>query len=359
MNKIQKNYKIIVAISGGVDSSVTIWILKQLGFIVECVYIQCWNDNKQKCSYKKDFKITKKICKIFNVKLYKLDLSYEYWNDVFKIFINKLKKGQTPNPDILCNQKIKFNIFIKFSIKILKADFIATGHYVKKQKDYKNNIFYLKKGIDKKKDQSYFLYHLKQYQIKKSIFPLGNYKKKNIRKIANNLKLPNSNKKDSTGICFIKYQKYYSFIKNYIKTKKGKIINLHNNKIIGEHEGLFLYTIGQRKNLKIGGGYNKPLYVVKKQIKNNFLFVSEKTNKNLFSKMFFLEKIHLTIKKSNSKIYCRVKTRYLQKEKKCKILIYKKFIKIKLKKPLFAITPGQSAVFYIKNICIGGGIIKN
>ncbi len=355
-NKILKIYKVVVALSGGVDSSVTIWILKQLGFKIKCVFIKCWESKN--CQFKKDLKDCKTICKLFNIKLIKINLSYEYWNKVFKIFIKELKKSKTPNPDILCNKEIKFNIFIKFSINILKADFISTGHYVNKYK--KNNLYLLIKSKDKKKDQSYFLYNIKQKQLNKCIFPLGNYIKKNIRKIAKNLNLPNSNKKDSTGICFIGKKKYFIFIKKYIKKKIGNIINLENNKIIGIHEGLFLYTIGQRKNLYLKNGYKKPLYVVKKNVKTNELIVCEKNNKLLYKKIFFIKKIHfIHLNYVKKKIKCKVKIRYQQKSTLCKIYFIKKNnIKIILKTPLFAITIGQSAVFYKKNICLGGGIIN-
>ncbi len=350
--KIIKIYKIIVALSGGVDSTITIWILKKLGYKIKCVFIKCWESNN--CI--KDLKDCKKICKIFKVKLIKIDFSYEYWNKVFIKFIKELKNNNTPNPDILCNKEIKFNLFIYFSIKILKYDFISTGHYVRKY--YKNNKFYLLKGKDKKKDQSYFLYNIKQKQLSKCIFPLGNYKKKNIRKIAKNLKLFNALKKDSTGICFIGKKKFKLFIIKFIKKKKGNIIQLENKKKIGKHNGLFLYTIGQRKNIKTKN--NKyPLYVIKKNKKNNNLFVCKKNNKKLYKKFFYIKKIHFINKFKKIKNFkCKVKTRYQQKSIKCKIIfINKKNAKIKLKKKIFAITPGQSAVLYKKNICIGGGII--
>ncbi len=355
INKIIKIYKVTVSLSGGVDSSVIIWILKQLGYKINCVFIKCWESNK--CQIKQDIKDCEKICKIFNVKLIKLNLSYEYWNKVFKIFLNELKKSKTPNPDILCNKEIKFKIFIKFSINILKSDFISTGHYVKKC--IKKNKYLLLKGKDKKKDQSYFLYNINQKQLSKCLFPLGNYIKKNIRKIAINLNLPNANKKDSTGICFIGKIKYQKFIKKYIKENKGNIIKLENNKILGKHKGLFLYTIGQRRNINSKINYKKPLYVVKKNNKNNELIICEKNNKKLYNKTFYLKKIHFIHIKNNKKIIkCKVKTRYQQKSIKCKIFLFnKKKIKIILKKKIFAITIGQSAVFYKKNICLGGGII--
>ncbi len=356
--KIFKIIKIIIALSGGVDSSVTAWILKQLGYKIECVFIKCWEENyKKKCKYKKDYKDAKNICKFLNIKLYNINFSYEYWKKVFIIFIKNQKNNKTLNPDILCNKKIKFNIFLKFAIKILKGNYISTGHYIIKKR--KKNKFYLLKAIDKKKDQSYFLYILKQKQIEKCIFPLGKYYKKNIRKIAKNLNLINYKKKDSTGICFIGKKNYFNFIKKYIKNKPGKIINI-NNKILGNHKGLHLYTIGQRKNLNINLGQNKPYYIFKKNKKNNTIIVVKGIkNSLLYSIGAFINKIHFINKKNKNKkiIFCNIKIRHQQyKNIKSKIYINKK--KIIFEKPLFAITPGQSIVFYKKNICLGGGIIK-
>ncbi len=356
--KITKINKVIVALSGGVDSSVTIWILKQIGFYIECVFIKCWeeDDKKNFCNSKKDYKDSKKICKYLNVKLHKINFSLEYWNKVFKIFIKEQKKNKTLNPDILCNKKIKFGLFIKLSIKILKANYISTGHYVNKIR--KKKIYLLYKGIDKIKDQSYFLYNLNQKQIKKCIFPLGNYYKKNIRKIASNLNLINSKKKDSMGICFIGKKNFKFFIKKYIKNNPGKIVNI-NNETIGLHKGLFYYTIGQRKNLNIKKKRStKPYYVIKKDKKKNKLIVVEgKKNILLYYKGLYIKKIHfIHIKKKINYLICKIKTRHQQKETSCKIF-FKKKIKVIFSKPIYAITPGQSAVFYKKNICLGGGII--
>ncbi len=357
--KIYKIIKVIVALSGGVDSSVTIWILQKLGYKIECVFIKCWeenNINNNKCNYLKDYKDSKEVCKKLNVKLNKIDFSFEYWKYVFNIFIKNQKKNKTINPDILCNKKIKFKIFIKFAIIFLKGNYICTGHYIIKKR--KKNEYYLLKGIDKKKDQSYFLYNLTQKKIKKCIFPLGKYYKKNIRKIAINLNLINAKKKDSTGICFIGKKNYFNFIKKYIKNNTGKIINI-KNKILGIHKGLHLYTIGQRKNLNINLGQHKPYYVYKKNIKNNTLIVVKGINNILlYSIGVYIKNIHfINIKnKYKKKIFCNFKIRHQQKKKnKCTFFIKKK--KVIFYKNMFGVTPGQSIVFYKKNICLGGAII--
>ncbi len=359
MKKIIKTYKVILGLSGGVDSAVSAWILKILGYNIKCVFIKSWenDDKKTFCNSKKDYKDCVKICKHLKIKLIKINFSNEYWYNVFLTFLNKLKKSKTPNPDILCNKKIKFDIFFKFAIKILKGDFLSTGHYVNKQRIKKNNYILLK-GKDKKKDQSYFLHLINQKQLKKCIFPIGKFKKKTIRKIASNINLINSKKKDSTGICFIGKKNFFHFIGKYIKNKPGLILNT-NNKILGKHPGLFFYTIGQRKNLNLGGGYKIPYYVIKKNLKKNTLIVAKgKNNKLLFSKGLFLKKIHFIYKKKiDIPFKCKIKTRYQQKELSCTLFAKKNIFKIIFKIPIFAVTPGQSAVFYIKNICLGGGEI--
>ncbi len=356
--KIIKKYKIIVALSGGVDSSVTAWILQKLGFNVECIFMKNWEneDNNNYCNSKKDYLDSINICKQLKIKLHKINFSYEYWKNVFQKFIKNLKKALTPNPDILCNKEIKFKVLLNFVLKILHSDYLATGHYVIKKK--KKNKFILLKGIDNKKDQSYFLYRINQKQIKKIIFPLGNYYKKKIRQIAINLKFINANKKDSTGICYIGKRKYKIFIKKYIHNKPGNIINIKNNKIIGYHQGLFYYTIGQRKNLNIKKNSHKPYYVVKKKKKTNQLIVIKgRNNKYLFSQGIYIKKIYfIHIKKKYKTIFCKIKVRNQQKEIPCKIT-FKKKNKIFFKKPIFAIALGQSAVLYKYNICLGGGII--
>ncbi len=359
--KIFKIYKIIVGLSGGVDSSVSAWILKNLGYKIKCVFIKCWDEkNKKLCTNKKDYKDALNICKKLKIKIIIIDFSYEYMNKVFIPFIKELKNNKTPNPDILCNKEIKFKLFINFSINILNSDYISTGHYVKKIR--LKNKFLLLKGKDKKKDQSYFLYNIKQKQIKRCLFPLGDYKKKQVRKIAKNINLINANKKDSTGICFIGKRKFKDFIIKYIKKKPGKILDNYNN-ILGTHKGLFLYTIGQRKNLLLGNkGYHNPWYVIKKKHKENYLIVTDNINNiNLYSIGILIKKIHYILYpkfKNSSKIKCKIKIRSQQKEIIC--TIYPKKIdihKIIFKKPIFGVTPGQSAVFYLRNICIGGGII--
>ncbi|WP_343192779.1 tRNA 2-thiouridine(34) synthase MnmA [Buchnera aphidicola (Taiwanaphis decaspermi)] len=350
--------KIIVGMSGGVDSSVTAWILKKK-YRVEGLFMKNWeeDDKKNFCNSKKDLEDTELVCKHIGIILHKINFSYEYWNEVFKIFIQEHKKSRTPNPDILCNQKIKFKYFLEYAIQKLGADYIATGHYVRKK--YYKKKFHILKGVDKNKDQSYFLHKLNSYQIKKSIFPLGSMLKTQVRKIAYLAKIPVAKKKDSVGICFIGPKKIKNFLNRYIHSKPGKIITT-NGKCVGNHHGLIHYTIGQRTGLGIGGiknFSNNPWYVVKKNISKNLIIVSQGyKNSFLLSKGIIIKKIFF-VKKKCFPLICKIQTRYRQKETIC--IIYKKIKKFKVifAKPILSVTPGQSAVFYIGDICLGGGII--
>ncbi|NIH16616.1 MAG: tRNA 2-thiouridine(34) synthase MnmA [Buchnera aphidicola (Periphyllus lyropictus)] len=359
-----KKKKVILAMSGGVDSSVSAWILKKK-YYVEGLFMKNWEeeDNSEHCNSEKDLKDAKKVCKSLNIFLHTVNFSLEYWKYVFENFLNEHKKGRTPNPDILCNKEIKFKLFLKFSLENLKADYISTGHYA--INCFKKNNFFLLKGKDLKKDQSYFLYTLNQNQLKKIIFPLGKLKKKKVRKIAKKLNLKVYKKKDSTGICFIQPKFYKKFLKRYFSSNPGPIMTI-KKKIIGFHDGLFNYTIGQRKGLKIGGLKNyshKPWYVIKKNISKNILFVSQGFNNfYLLSKGFFAIDVHwININLIKFPLICKVKTRYSEIEHSCivnKINIKK--IKVIFKNPVSSVTPGQFSVFYSKNICLGGGkIIKN
>ncbi|WP_343154953.1 tRNA 2-thiouridine(34) synthase MnmA [Buchnera aphidicola (Pseudoregma panicola)] len=357
-----KKKKVIIAMSGGVDSSVSAWLLKKK-YDVEGLFMKNWegNDKKNFCSYKKDIEDVKNVCNIINIPFHKINFSIEYWEKVFKKFLHELKKGNTPNPDILCNKEIKFNTFLEFSTKKLKADFIATGHYAKLT--CINGDFFLKKGTDKEKDQSYFLYTLKKKQLKKILFPIGNMKKEKVRLIARKLKMPTANKKDSTGICFIGPKNFQKFLKKYIPTKIGKIFTI-SGKFIGKHNGFHNYTLGQRRkigNIKKNNEIDcSPIYIVKKNIKKNVLIVSRGfNNPYLMSKGMLIYKINFLVKINiNQNFFCSVKIRHQKKVFNCLTkLENKNLLRVIFEYPISSITPGQSAVFYIYNICLGGGII--
>ncbi|ADV33788.1 tRNA-specific 2-thiouridylase mnmA [Candidatus Blochmanniella vafra str. BVAF] len=354
--------KVIVGISGGVDSSVSAWLLKKRGYKVEGLFMKNWeNDDTQEfCASKSDLIDACSVCNTLKIPLHTVNFSREYWNNVFKVFLKLYNIGLTPNPDILCNKEIKFKYFLEFAIEDLGADFIATGHYVRRINF--NNKISLIRGIDLNKDQSYFLYTLNQQQLKHCLFPIGNFTKLKVRSIAKKLNLITANKKDSMGICFIGKRNFKKFLSNYIPIQPGPIVNVHGYKI-GTHQGVPFYTIGQRKGLNIGGIKNsngKPWYVVDKKIENNSLIVAQginhpclMSNQFVVQQIFWIEECILT-----SPLQCSVKTRYRQPDSKCYIFpISKNNLRIILKYPITAITPGQSAVFYLNERCLGGGII--
>lgn len=354
--------KVIVGISGGVDSSVAAWLLQQQGYLVEGLFMKNWenDDEKEYCSSEEDLSDAWSICNTLKIPLHTVNFAQEYWENVFQVFLQAYQSGFTPNPDVLCNKEIKFKHFLDFALEDLGADFIATGHYVRCM-NVKKKIT-LMKGIDQNKDQSYFLYTLNQQQLKRCLFPIGSLTKLTVRKIAKELNLITANKKDSTGICFIGKRNFRSFLSNYIAIQPGDIINIHGNKL-GLHQGIPFYTIGQRKGLNIGGisnGNGKPWYVIDKNITHNVLIVAQGINHPcLMSRIFIVQKIFWI--KGNilkSPIQCSVKIRYQQSDVQCQIYpISVDTLKIILKQPVTAIAPGQSAVFYIKKHCIGGGTI--
>lgn len=357
------NKTVILAMSGGVDSSVSAYILKNQGYCVKGLFMKNWeeDDNISHCSSIQDLRDAKNVCKQLNIPLYNVNFSYEYWEHVFKKVLSEYKIGRTPNPDILCNKEIKFKVFFEYSITDLKADYIATGHYVRK--GIMHNKYLLLRGVDKNKDQSYFLYTITQKVLKKCLFPIGNLTKIQVRSIAHRNNLVVANKKDSVGICFINPKNIRKFLNRYLPHKKGNIITTSGTKI-GQHYGLIHYTLGQRKGLGIGGlkGFkNISWYVVNKNISNNTLIVSQgKNNSELMSQGLIADEVHwicdIDIKKS---LNCTIKTRYRHLDVACKItFLTKENIKIIFYKPESSITPGQSVVFYVSDICLGGGIIK-
>ncbi|CAL4326322.1 tRNA 2-thiouridine(34) synthase MnmA [Buchnera aphidicola] len=361
---LKKNKKVIVAMSGGVDSSVAAWILKKK-YQVEGLFMKNWEeDDKEKyCNAKKDLCDAENVCKKLNIHLHKMNFSEEYWEKVFKNFLNEHKKGKTPNPDILCNKEIKFNILLNYSTQELQADYIATGHYARIK--IINGKHLLLKSTDLKKDQSYFLYTLNDMQLKKILFPIGHFKKHEVRTIAKKINLEVAEKKDSTGICFIGPKKLKNFLSLYINKKIGNITTT-SGKIIGQHDGVFYYTLGQRKGLGVGGikgTCNIPWYVVDKNIEKNILVVAQGScNRDLMSIGLIAKNINWVNGKNKIifPLFCQVKTRYRQEDVNCNIeYINNAYIRILFYTPVIAVTPGQSVVFYLSKICIGGGIIES
>ncbi len=356
---------IAVGLSGGVDSSVAAFLLQKQGYNVIAYYMKNWSTDigKFKCPWKKDRDDALRVANYLNIPLYTLNFEKEYKKKVVDYLFAGYQKGITPNPDIMCNKEIKFKLFLEKALK-LGADKIATGHYaqIRKTKD----SFHLLKGKYLNKDQSYFLYTLNQKQLSKTLFPIGKYTKPQIRKIAQQAKLPTANKPDSQGICFIGEVDIKEFLKTQIKPKKGDIITTEGSppqlsgkwggKKIGEHEGVWYYTIGQRKGIGVGGGI--PYFVVEKDIKNNILKVVKGSwSEELFTNYCVVKDIHWINQQAKLPLKCTAKTRYRQTDQQCTISKEKTHYKITFKEKQRAITSGQSAVLYQKEECLGGGVI--
>jgi len=352
--------KVVVGISGGVDSAVAAYLLKKEGYEVIGLFMRNWdaalnNDiegnptfNENICPQEQDYNDALEVCKELGIELHRIDFIKEYWDDVFTYFLEELKRGRTPNPDLMCNKYIKFDLFIK-EAKRLGADYVATGHYARKQGNK------LLRGIDNNKDQSYFLAQVPAENFKNVLFPLGNITKEEVRKIACDLNLNIAHKKDSTGICFIGERNYQKFIHNYLKPNPGNIIDVETKKVIGRHTGLMNYTIGQRRNVGISGNEERH-YVCGKNVKNNILYVAfGDDNKYLMSdecisQVNFISSVHPT--------FALAKFRYRGQDHPVELeYLDNNSIRVKYKGLAKSVTPGQACVLYLGEECIGSGII--
>lgn len=372
-NKKTTKQTIFVGLSGGVDSSVAASLLKKQGFNVVGVFIKIWQPKWGSCGWKEDRRDAMRVAMHLDITFKELDLSEEYQKEVADYMIGEYKNGRTPNPDVMCNTRIKFGAFLQWALKH-GADFVATGHYARikktiKQKNNKtNNIqcsmsnVQLLSGIDGGKDQSYFLWQLKQSQLKQVLFPVGGYEKSEVRKIAKKFGLPTADKKDSQGICFIGKVGMKDFLKKYIKEKRGNVLNA-KGEVIGHHDGAFFLTIGQRRGFTITkkGIDDKPYYVVAKDVKKNTVTVAsdKKTIKQENKKTIFINQVNWIMDEpvENKKYLARF--RHLQELKVCKVKKLKNNdYQIEFIKPREGIAPGQSLVVYDGQKCLGGGIIK-
>ncbi|MCX8514161.1 MAG: tRNA 2-thiouridine(34) synthase MnmA [Burkholderiales bacterium] len=349
--------KVIVGLSGGVDSSVAAYLLKQQGYDVIGVFMQNWEDDNddEYCSIKQDSIDAIAVADKLNIDIEIVNFAKQYKDNVFNYFLNEYSNGRTPNPDILCNSEIKFKAFLNYAIEH-GADFIATGHYVGKTNI--DNAFSLTKALDLKKDQSYFLYRLNQYQISKSLFPLASITKPEVRKIAAKLNLATANKKDSTGICFIGERPFREFLQKYLPNKPGNIVT-NDGKIVGQHLGLMYYTLGQRKGLGIGG-LGEPWFVVDKNLTTNELVVVQGHNNNqLFKTKLTASDLAFALNNKIKPGKYSAKTRYRMQDAKCEVTyINDDTLELTFEVPQWAVTPGQSVVIYDNDLCLGGGIIN-
>ena len=355
--------KVIVGMSGGVDSSVSAWLLQQQGYQVEGLFMKNWeeDDGEEYCTAAEDLADAQAVCDRLGIHLHTVNFAAEYWDNVFEHFLEEYKAGRTPNPDILCNKEIKFKAFLEFAAEDLGADFIATGHYVRRQDV--NGKSQLLRGLDDNKDQSYFLYTLGHEQIAQSLFPVGELAKPEVRRIAEELELVTAKKKDSTGICFIGERKFRDFLGRYLPAQPGRIVSTEGE-VVGEHQGLMYHTLGQRKGLGIGGtkeGNEEPWYVVDKDVAENLLVVAQgHDHPRLMSVGLIAQQLHLVDREQiTAPFRCTVKTRYRQTDIPCTVTpLGEDRLEVRFDEPVAAVTPGQSAVFYQGEVCLGGGIIE-
>lgn len=354
--------KVVIGMSGGVDSSVAAILLKQQGYDVIGLFMRNWDSSINNdilgnptlqndiCPQEQDYNDALTVCQKLGIPLHRVDFVKEYWDYVFTYFLEELKRGRTPNPDIMCNKYIKFDMFAKEAMR-LGADYIATGHYARIQ-DGK-----LLRGIDINKDQTYFLSQLSKEQLSNVLFPIGDLEKQEVRKIAEEYDLITAHKKDSTGICFIGERNFTNFLKNYLPNTPGKIINIETNEVVGEHIGLMYYTIGQRRGLNMGGNENR-LFVVGKNLGDNILYVAlGEKNKYLYSDSCLVEMVNWI--GSNKPKNCSAKFRYRQPDNDVSLeYLEDGNILVSYPQMVKSVTPGQACVFYLGEDCIGGGIIK-
>lgn len=359
-----KNKKVVLGMSGGVDSSVAAILLKEQGYDVIGVFMKNWEekDDNGVCLSEEDYKDVIAVAEQLEIPYYSVNFVKEYWDKVFTYFLNEYKRGRTPNPDVMCNKEIKFRAFLDYAMKI-GADYVATGHYARiihEEKDGNIKSVMLR-GVDDNKDQTYFLCQLNQEQLEKVLFPLGNYTKPQIREIAEKYNLKTAKKKDSTGICFIGERNFNEFLSKYLPAKKGNIVNTEG-KILGRHNGLMYYTIGQRKGIGIGNtkeGTGEPWFVVDKDLEKNELVVTQGDNSVLYSTGLiaadfnFINKDEITFP-----LNCTVKYRYRQDDSKAVInKLNENEYEVIFDKPQKAVTLGQIVVAYNGEKCLGGGVI--
>jgi tRNA-specific 2-thiouridylase len=352
-NHSRKNKTVVVGMSGGVDSSVTAALLKQQGYSVIGVFMKNWSEDfgDYGCTWAQDSEDARKVAKVLDIPFYVWNFEKEYYDHVVAYFLREYKAGRTPNPDVMCNSEIKFKVFLEKALS-LGADLVATGHYARVEN--MDGLYRLLKGIDTAKDQSYFLYALGQDQLSKILFPIGGYQKAEVRKMAKKFGLPNFDKKDSQGICFIGKINVTEFLKQNIKAKAGKIVTTKGD-LLGRHSGLPYYTIGQR-GMNLGG--NGPYYVVAKQPKTNTLVVTnDKQDPQLWRREFTVTDVTWTAHEPKFQLKMDVSIRYHHPEYSAEIKKDPTGLKIKFDQPQRAITSGQAAVIYDGEELLGGGII--
>ncbi|WP_318508268.1 tRNA 2-thiouridine(34) synthase MnmA [Bacillus sp. T3] len=357
MQKAPKDTRVVVGMSGGVDSSVAALLLKQQGYDVIGIFMKNWDDTDENgvCTATEDYEDVIRVCNQIGIPYYAVNFEKQYWDKVFTYFLEEYKAGRTPNPDVMCNKEIKFKAFLEHALK-LGADYLATGHYARVE--YRDGEYKMLRGVDENKDQTYFLNQLNQSQLEKVMFPIGSLEKARVRELAKEAELATATKKDSTGICFIGERNFKEFLGNYLPAKPGNM-ETFDGKIMGRHDGLMYHTIGQRHGLGIGGS-GEPWFVIGKDLERNVLYVGQGfDHEKLYSDSIVATKISWTSNRPvQAEFTCTAKFRYRQADNKVTV---KKMddgqVEVIFDEPIRAVTPGQAVVFYNGDECLGGGTI--
>ncbi|NND90922.1 MAG: tRNA 2-thiouridine(34) synthase MnmA [Granulosicoccus sp.] len=352
---------VIVGMSGGVDSSVAAWLLKRQGYQVSGIFMQNWEDDDEQCTARQDYRDAASVASRLGIELTTVNFADAYWERVFAHFLQEYGAGRTPNPDILCNKEIKFSAFLDHARR-QGADAIATGHYVRSARS--DEAVTLLRGLDEKKDQSYFLYTLNQQQLRPSLFPVGELEKTTVRKLAQQAGFHVHSKKDSTGICFIGERKFSTFLAEYLPAQPGEIVD-DSGARLGYHNGLMFYTLGQRQGLGIGGqseAQEAPWYVLDKDLADNRLIVGQgHDHPALFRTSLQAHDVHWVQGQAPAQHFrCTAKVRYRQLDQHATVrLDTHETLQIEFDRPVRAATPGQSLVLYDQDVCLGGAIISD
>ena len=350
--------RVIIGMSGGVDSAVAALLLKKQGYDVTGVFMRNWEEQDGTCPSEQDYDDVRRVSEVLEIPYYTVNFTKEYMERVFSLFLSEYSAGRTPNPDILCNSEIKFKAFLNFAMKT-GAQYLATGHYARLSRD-KNGV-HLLKGLDTGKDQTYFLAGLTQEQLRRAFFPIGEMQKREVRALARQNNLPVAEKKDSTGICFIGERNFKQFLMNYLPACPGEIVDEHGKKI-GRHDGLMYYTLGQRRGLGIGGrndGNGASWFVIGKDLKRNLLIVQQGEHEELYSVSLRVNNLNVIPKeKLPTSFLCAAKFRYRQPDQKVSVELKDGGATVLFEEPQRAVTPGQWCVLYRGEECLGGGPIE-
>ncbi|MEE5988046.1 tRNA 2-thiouridine(34) synthase MnmA [Ligilactobacillus equi] len=359
------NTRVVVGMSGGVDSSVTAYLLKQQGYDVVGVFMKNWDDQNDSgvCTVTEDYQDVAKVANQLGIPYYSVNFEKEYWDRVFTYFLDEYRAGRTPNPDVMCNKEVKFKAFLDYAME-LDADYIAMGHYAQVKRDEDGTV-HLMRGADNNKDQTYFLSQLSQEQLQRAMFPIGNMEKSEVRRIAEEAGLATAKKKDSTGICFIGERNFTKFLSEFLPAQPGKMMTVDGEEK-GEHFGLMNYTIGQRKGLGIGGDAksNEPWFVVGKDLETNTLLVGQGYhNDHLYATSLDASKLSFVTDITNrgQEFHCTAKFRYRQVDSGVTVKFNddRTVAEVVFDEPVRAITPGQEVVFYDGQECLGSGTIDH